>query len=411
MLGLGEVVLLAPPVTGVANAGTLPVSPTMSVVLPDTFTISTLGGCEAHTVTLLSTSGNQLPLRTNGIVTLTDTTGYRMDTAFLPGVDFSGITQTETSVELCLPAPVEIVEPFIITVSVFSTACANIANVCIVDQGVNVVRRAPTEPQPPTAVTATLQSDSVRVAWTAPASGGGASVTGYTVTSSPDGVTCSASLSSCLVTGLRKGSTYTFTVTATNTVGMSIPSSPSAAVTFVTAPSPPRSVAGDAGDEQVIVRWQPPVDGGGLPITGYSARVTPSGLACTTTELTCVIGGLSNGTIYSVTVTAENASGISAVSVAVRVTPEALVVAPGPVQSLRAIPSRGAMRITWTAPADFGRAPLVTFQFKVGTKVWKPTSKTQITVQGKRGKRITVLVRAVNSAGPGPAERVFGIPR
>ena len=410
VVGLGLAVLLAPPITGVANAGTVPVSPTISVVLPDSFTISTLGGCEAHTVTLLSTSGNQLPLRTSGIVTLTDTTGYRMDTAFLPGVDFSGIMQTQTSIELCLPVPVEIVEPFIITVSVFSTACANIANVCIVDQGVSVVRRAPTAPQPPLGITATLQSDSVRVAWTAPASSGGASVTGYTVTSSPDGVTCSTTMTACLVTGLPKGAAYTFTVTATNAVGTSSPSSPSAAVTVVTAPSPPRSVAGDAGDQQVSVRWQAPVDGGGLPITGYSARLAPSGFACTTTELTCVISGLSNGTTYTVTVTALNAFGTSAASKGIRVTLQALVVAPAPVQSLRALPVRGAMRVTWTAPADFGGAPLVTYQFRVDTKAWKPTSKTQITIQGKQGKRITVQVRAVNSAGHGAAEKVFGIP-
>lgn len=408
---LGAALLLAPPAVGIANAGVVQVSPTMSVALPDTFTISTLGGCDTKTVTLSSTNGVALPLRTSGIVTLTDTTGYQMAVSFLPGVDFSGIMQTEVSISLCLPAPVEIVEPFIINVTVFSTACANISNVCIVDQRVTAVRRAPTAPQPPTGVTATVYAESVRVGWTAPASDGGASITGYTVSSTPDGGRCSTSSTSCDVTGLRKGIAYTFSVTATNVVGTSSPSSPSAPVTFVTAPSSPRSVVGEAGDQQATMRWEAPTDDGGLPITGYTARSIPGGASCTTTELSCVITGLSNGTTYTVTVTARNASGTSSASQGVRVTPEAPVVAPGPVESLRATPAKRAIRVTWSAPSDLGGAPRVTYQYKVGKQAWKPTAKTRITVKGKKGKKITVQVRAVNAAGPGQVAEVVGVPR
>src|SRR5205814_2531466 len=85
----------------------------------------------------------------------------------------------------------------------------------------------PQAPGAPTGVSATAGNASATVSWTAPASNGGAAITAYTATAASDtSKHCSTTGAlSCTVNGLTNGTAYTFTVTATNSVGTGAASS------------------------------------------------------------------------------------------------------------------------------------------------------------------------------------------
>ena len=86
-------------------------------------------------------------------------------------------------------------------------------------------------PGSPIVFMATAGDASATVTFAPPASGGGSAIIGYTVTSSPGGVTGTGSSSPITVSGLTNGVAYTFTVRATNSAGMGPASAASNSVT------------------------------------------------------------------------------------------------------------------------------------------------------------------------------------
>lgn len=114
--------------------------------------------------------------------------------------------------------------------SIYANKCAAIANSSV---GTTTPTQSvqPTKPAAPIIGTATAGNAQASVAFTAPLSNGGAAITGYTVTASPGGATATGTSSPITVTGLTKGTAYTFTVTATNSAGTGPASAASAPVT------------------------------------------------------------------------------------------------------------------------------------------------------------------------------------
>ncbi|MEZ5134570.1 MAG: fibronectin type III domain-containing protein [Acidimicrobiales bacterium] len=70
---------------------------------------------------------------------------------------------------------------------------------------------------------------------------GGGPILDYTVTSSPGSKTCTATATSCTVTGLVNGTSYTFTVKARNAGGQG----PASAASNAVVPSGPPPVGSD----------------------------------------------------------------------------------------------------------------------------------------------------------------------
>ncbi|MBU6279860.1 MAG: fibronectin type III domain-containing protein [Actinomycetales bacterium] len=221
-------------------------------------------------------------------------------------------------------------------------------------------------PGAPTSVTATSGNAQSTVTWTAPASNGGSAITGYTArawTAATAGTqlgSCTATTTTCTITGLTNGTAVYIDVIATNAIGSSTASTPRVTVTPGGTPGAPTSVAATSGNAQAVITWTAPTSNGGSAITGYTARAWTAATAgtqlgsCTATTTTCTITGLTNGTAVYIDVVAANALGTSAASTPrVAVTPGGV---PGAPTSVTAVAGKSRVTVRWAAPLSTGGA-------------------------------------------------------
>ncbi len=92
-----------------------------------------------------------------------------------------------------------------------------------------VIPAPPTQPDAPTGVIAIPSHTSLVAVWAAPGSDGRSAILDYTATATPGGRTCTSATTTCTITGLTNGTSYTLTVVARNMLGLSPASAASAA--------------------------------------------------------------------------------------------------------------------------------------------------------------------------------------
>ncbi|HKT51045.1 MAG TPA: fibronectin type III domain-containing protein [Candidatus Angelobacter sp.] len=200
-----------------------------------------------------------------------------------------------------------------------------------------VTPQALTVPGAPTGVVASPGNKSATIAWTAPANNGGSPIISYTITATPGGltVTVPASQTGLNFTGLSTGTTYSFTVHATNSTGNSLESLPSNAVTIIaqqavdlgiTMTSPTAVNAGAFVTFTMTVVNNGPGDAAlvtltdTLPGTFQSSSTTQGVCTNAATVFTCNLGGLTAGSqaIVRVTVVAGTSAITNTASVQLR---------------------------------------------------------------------------------------------
>jgi hypothetical protein len=126
----------------------------------------------------------------------------------------------------------------------------------------------------------------------------------------------------------------------------------------MSAPSPPIvNFTPDARDGQIQFYWSPPLTG--APITNYTiSSISPSVSVSTgpTDNCTCTIFGLTNGTEYTFTITADNVNGTSDPTTFRTVIPGA---PPSPPQNQSyTFLNTERVNITWNSPSSDGGAPI-----------------------------------------------------
>ena len=214
-------------------------------------------------------------------------------------------------------------------------------------------------PNAPTNVTVTSGNTTATVRWSAP-SNGGAAISEYTATAynaSTAGVsvkTCSIATTECTITELTNGTTYYVSVTATNSAGTSVESSPRQSVTPLHTPGASTITSISSFSGNLSVAFNAPASNGGSAIIDYEYQLNNGAwLSSGRTTSPISIGGLTNGVAYAVKIRAINAVGEGPSSDSVTKIPFGL---PSVVGGITAAPGNNTVTVSWARARDNGSA-------------------------------------------------------
>ncbi len=199
-------------------------------------------------------------------------------------------------------------------------------------------------------------------------------------------------------------------MTATNQAGYTSPASaPSGAVTpvaSVTAPVAPTGVWASAGDASAAVNFSAPWNSGGtgLVIASYTVTSSPGNITATGAASPINVTGLTNGTAYTFTVTANNQAGFtsSASAASNAVAPAgAAGGAPGQPSIYWLEPGDASVKVHFGAHWDNGGSAITGFTVKsTPGNITATGNSSPINVTGlANGTSYTFTVTTTNQAG------------
>ena len=267
-------------------------------------------------------------------------------------------------------------------------------------------------------------SQTLTIAFTAPIFNGGLAITSYEYAVRPSSGVWTAwetasfestpLQSPIVISGLVNGTSYTVAIRAVNGLGPSASSNQlSTSTTPRTVPNAPFISSINPGNGFLSVNFNPPAFNGGSAITNYQFSINDGSTWTTRSPISTAspitIGGLTNGTNYSIVIRALNAAGEGASSNSITQKPFTTPTAP---QSVSVTNGGGgasapSVSISFSTPASNGGDTITNYQYSLnGGSTWitrSPASTASpIVISGLSNSVVyNVGLRAVNSAGGG----------
>ena len=183
-------------------------------------------------------------------------------------------------------------------------------------------------------------------------------------------------------------------------------------------PSAPRNLTATPGDGRVTLDWSPPASDGGAAIEKYQVSLDAGDWLDAAGAGSHTFTGLTNGQSYTFRVRAVNSAGAGPAA-SVTAAPQGgapdpeIPLVPEVPRNVTATPGDGRVTLDWSPPADDGGAAIEKYQVSLDAGDWLDAAGAgSHTFTGlTNGQSYTFRVRAVNSAGAGPAASVTAAPK